>query len=406
VTATTAAARDVVCFKDVDIVFGAEPERALALIDQGRSRAEIAAETGQIVGVKHATLTVREGEIVVLMGLSGSGKSTLLRAVNALNRITRGSVTVFDGDRHVEVHRCPPHELRRLRRRRVAMVFQQFGLLPWRTVSDNVALGLELDGVPRPKRAERVAAQLELVGLAGWGEKRVHELSGGMQQRVGLARAFATEAPILLMDEPFSALDPLIRVRLQDELLELQLKLGRTIVFVSHDLDEALKIGSRIAIMEGGEIVQVGTPQEIVLNPASDYVRDFVAHMNPLNVLRAQEIMTPFSALPRAGSNGAVRIDEELTLTAAGEARRDGEAVPVVALEGADAAPHRAFITVDPQTPLRALIDARLKHTGPFVIREGDIVSGLIRDEDLFRCLTARRAAAPPAPEPRPGSAH
>jgi glycine betaine/proline transport system ATP-binding protein len=271
------------------------------------------------------------------------------------------------------------------------MVFQQFGLLPWRTVNDNVALGLELDGVPRAERAERVQKQLELVGLAGWGDKRVHELSGGMQQRVGLARAFATAAPILLMDEPFSALDPLIRVRLQDELLELQRKLDRTIVFVSHDLDEALKIGSRIAIMEGGEIVQVGTPQEIVLSPSSDYVRDFVAHMNPLNVLRAQEVMTPFARLPRAGANGAAWVDEELTLTEAGEARRDGEAVPVVALESVVAAPRHACITVGRETPLRALIDARLKHTGPFLVREGDAIAGLIRDEDLFRCLTNAR---------------
>ncbi len=193
------------------------------------------------------------------------------------------------------------------------MVFQQFGLLPWRTVNDNVALGLELDGMSRSKRMEQVAAQLELVGLTGWGDKRVHELSGGMQQRVGLARAFATAAPILLMDEPFSALDPLIRVRLQDELIELQRKLNRTIIFVSHDLDEALKIGSRIAIMEGGEIVQVGTPQEIVLSPSSEYVRDFVAHMNPLNVLRAQEIMAPYATLPQVGSNGSVRIGDEMT---------------------------------------------------------------------------------------------
>jgi len=388
--ATAPARREVVRFRNVDIVFGSEPESALPLIDQGRTRTEITKETGQIVGVKNATLSVREGEIVVLMGLSGSGKSTLLRAVNALNKITRGSVTVFDGEADVEVHRCSAARLRTLRRRRVAMVFQQFGLLPWRTVNDNVALGLELDGMSRAERSKRVAAQLELVGLSGWGDKRVHELSGGMQQRVGLARAFATAAPLLLMDEPFSALDPLIRVRLQDELIELQRKLDRTIVFVSHDLDEALKIGSRIAIMEGGEIVQVGTPQEIVLSPSSDYVRDFVAHMNPLNVLRAQEIMTPFSALPAA--NGAARIDEDLTLTAGGEGRRNGEAVAVVALENVSAAPHRAFITVGRETPLRALIDARLKHTGPFVVREGETIAGLIRDEDLFRCLTQARS--------------
>lgn len=380
--------RQVVRFSDVDIVFGGDDAAALALIDQGRSRAEIAEATGQIVGVKGASLGVGEGEIVVLMGLSGSGKSTLLRAVNGLNRISRGSVTVFDGEADVEIHGCSPSRLRSLRRRRVAMVFQQFGLLPWRSVDDNVALGLELDGVSRAERIERVRAQLDLVGLSGWGTKRVHELSGGMQQRVGLARAFATAAPILLMDEPFSALDPLIRVRLQDELLQLQRQLNRTIVFVSHDLDEALKIGSRIAIMEGGEIVQVGTPQDIVLNPSSGYVRDFVAHMNPLNVLRAGEIMIPFDALPRDGADGAARIDADLTLTRTGQAQGNGAAVPLVPLAGLADAPLRACIAVGLETPLRALIDARLKHAGPFVIQDGGTVSGLIRDEDLFRCLS------------------
>ena len=393
-----AARREVVAFKDVDIVFGGNPQSALPLIDAGRSRAEIVAETGQIVGVKNATLSVFEGEIVVLMGLSGSGKSTLLRAVNSLNRIARGTVTVFDGSEDVDVQTCSASKLRTLRRRRVAMVFQQFGLLPWRTVNDNVALGLELDGMSRRRRMEQVAAQLDLVGLTGWGDKRVHELSGGMQQRVGLARAFATEAPILLMDEPFSALDPLIRVHLQDELVALQEKLDRTIVFVSHDLDEALKIGSRIAIMEGGEIVQVGTPQQIVLTPSSDYVRDFVAHMNPLNVLRAQEVMTPIAALPREGANGAVKVDDELTLTEDGEIWRDDSPVYVVALERLDAAPRRACIVVGRETPLRALIDARLNHSGPFIVRDGDTVSGLIRDEDLFRCLTNARSAGPDLP--------
>ena len=393
-----ASRREVVAFEDVDIVFGSDPKSALPLIDAGRSRAEIVAETGQIVGVKNATLSVFEGEIVVLMGLSGSGKSTLLRAVNALNKIARGKVTVFDGNSHLDVQTCSASRLRTLRRRRVAMVFQQFGLLPWRTVNDNVALGLELDGVSRRQRMDRVNAQLDLVGLTGWGDKRVHELSGGMQQRVGLARAFATEAPILLMDEPFSALDPLIRVHLQDELVALQEKLDRTIVFVSHDLDEALKIGSRIAIMEGGEIVQVGTPQQIVLTPSSDYVRDFVAHMNPLNVLRAQEVMTPIDALPREGGNGAVKVDDELTLTEHGEIWRDDSPVYVVALERLEAAPRRACIIVHRETPLRVLIDARLNHSGPFIVREGDEVSGLIRDEELFRCLTNARAGGPDLP--------
>jgi glycine betaine/proline transport system ATP-binding protein len=188
-------------------------------------------------------------------------------------------------------------ERRRMRLSRIAMVFQQFALLPWRTVAKNVGLGLELGGLARAEREARVARQLELVGLSGWADRKVDELSGGMQQRVGLARAFVTEAPILLMDEPFSALDPLIRARLQDELLGLQSALKRTIIFVSHDLDEAFRIGDRIAIMEGGRIVQCGAPREIFSNPSNDYVADFVAHMNPLGVLCARDVMGPAEAM-------------------------------------------------------------------------------------------------------------
>ena len=284
---------DAVIFDRVNIVFGTNPELALPLMDQGKTRQEIQQATRQILGVHDCSLTVKTGEILVLMGLSGSGKSTLLRAVNGLNPVVRGSVRVIDGDWSVNPASCTREELLRLRRKCVAMVFQQFGLLPWRSVLDNVGLGLELDGLSRLQRDAKVRAQLELVGLTDWADRNVGQLSGGMQQRVGLARAFATEAPILLMDEPFSALDPLIRSRLQDELLELQGKLKRTIIFVSHDLDEAFKLGDRIALMEGGRIVQCGTPQDIIANPVDDYVEDFVAHMNPLNVLRAMDIMTP-----------------------------------------------------------------------------------------------------------------
>ena len=283
---------EIVRFRDVDIVFGERPHAALPLIDGGGTRAAIQEATGQVLGVAGCTLDVHEGEIVVLMGLSGSGKSTLLRAVNGLNPVVRGSVEVRGGEEGgwVDPHRCSRGELRRLRQKRVAMVFQAFGLLPWRTVRDNVAFGMEIAGLPRAERYAKVDEQLALVGLEGWGDRQVGELSGGMQQRVGLARAFATDAPILLMDEPFSALDPLIREKLQDDLLELQSRLKRTIVFVSHDLDEALKIGNRIAIMEGGRIVQAGTPHEIIRDPANEYVADFVANMNPLGVLTAGDI--------------------------------------------------------------------------------------------------------------------
>lgn len=280
-------------FDNVSIVFGDKPAAALPLMDAGQSRSEIQSSTGQILGVHNCSLDVAEGEILVLMGLSGSGKSTLLRAVNGLNPVVRGSVRVHDGTKLVDVTHATAETLREIRLHHVAMVFQQFGLLPWRTVGENVGLGLELAGISKAERLPRVKAQLELVGLTDWADCRMSELSGGMQQRVGLARAFATDAPILLMDEPFSALDPLIRTKLQDDLLDLQARLKRTIIFVSHDLDEAFKIGNRIAIMEGGRIVQSGTPQDIFRNPSNDYVTEFVKHMNPLGVLRARDVMRP-----------------------------------------------------------------------------------------------------------------
>lgn len=281
-------------FERVSIVFGDAPQAALPLMDEGRTRAEVQRLSGQILGVHDCTLAVARGEISVLMGLSGSGKSTLLRSVNGLNPVARGAVRVRGRDgAMVDVASCDPGALRTLRRGGVAMVFQQFGLLPWRSVLDNVALGLELAGVAQAERLDKARATLDVVKLGDWAAKRVGELSGGMQQRVGLARAFATDAEILLMDEPFSALDPLIRSRLQDELLQLQEKMHCTIVFVSHDLEEAVKLGNTISIMEGGRIVQTGAPQDIVLRPANAYVADFVAHLNPLSVLTARDAMIP-----------------------------------------------------------------------------------------------------------------
>jgi len=273
---STAAIR----FEAVDIVFGDGPKTALPLIDEGKSRDEILEATGLVLGCAGATLTVERGEICVLMGLSGSGKSTLMRAVNGLNKVTRGKVLVATGAGQVDVASCNEATLRDIRRNHCTMVFQQFALLPWRTVRENVAFGLEIRGENAADIDKVVAEKLETVGLAQWADKYAHELSGGMQQRVGLARALATDADILLMDEPFSALDPLIRARLQDELIELQAKLDKTILFVSHDLSEATKIGRHIAIMEGGRIVQHGTPRDILDNPADAYVAEFVAHLH------------------------------------------------------------------------------------------------------------------------------
>ncbi|WP_181699792.1 choline ABC transporter ATP-binding protein [Chthonobacter albigriseus] len=360
---SASAPRRAVSFSKVDIVFGADPARAYPLIDEGRPVAEINKETGQIVGVMNATFDVMEGEIVVLMGLSGSGKSTLIRAVNGLNKVARGAVHLADGDGDVEVSRCDAATLRRVRRTRVAMVFQQFGLLPWRTVAENVALGLELSGVDKAESDKRVKAQLELVHLSNWANKKVQELSGGMQQRVGLARAFATNAPILLMDEPFSALDPLIRDKLQDELLEFQRSLKRTILFVSHDLDEAMKIGNRIVIMAGGRVIQVGTAQEIMLKPATPYVAEFVAHMNPLNVLRACDLMRP----------------------------ADGIAVPADAVRLPDAHVFAGRAAIAPAAlPIKAVIAARLSSGLPILVEDAGRIVGTIDQDDIMRGIMRR----------------
>jgi glycine betaine/proline transport system ATP-binding protein len=307
-------------FDRVCIVFGDDPENALPLMDAGKSRSEIQAQTGQILGVHDCSLTVGQGEILVLMGLSGSGKSTLLRGVNALNPVVRGEVRVWDGAKMVSVTRAGHDDLRALRLSTIAMVFQQFGLLPWRSVRDNVGLGLELAGQSAEQRRAKVDEQLALVNLSQWADRKVGELSGGMQQRVGLARAFVTDAPILLMDEPFSALDPLIRARLQGELLDLQATLKRTIIFVSHDLDEAFKLGDRIALMDGGRIVQIGTAREIIANPVSDYVADFVAHMNPLAVLTARDVMEPGSSGAGATVDAELPVKEVMALLSQGAA--------------------------------------------------------------------------------------
>ncbi|MBH0236216.1 choline ABC transporter ATP-binding protein [Methylobrevis albus] len=296
-------------FRNVDIVFGSRQKQALAMIDRGATRDEILAETNAVLGAAGVSLTIERGEICVLMGLSGSGKSTILRAVNRLNEVARGEVLVEHDGRQVDVASCGEAELRDVRIKTVSMVFQQFGLLPWRTVRENVGFGLEIRGVPADERRRITDQKLAMVGLTAWADKYAHELSGGMQQRVGLARAFATDADILLMDEPFSALDPLIRDKLQDELLDLQKSIQKTIIFVSHDLDEALKLGNKIAIMEGGRIVQAGTAEDILLRPANAYVAEFVKHMNPLNVLRGTSVMRPAETLRREA--GCVLLDAE-----------------------------------------------------------------------------------------------
>ena len=391
-------------FERVDVVFGPRRAEALALLDAGADRETIQKRTGSLVAVAGADLCVHEGEIAVLMGLSGSGKSSLIRCVNGLNPVSRGRVLVTIGGETIDVAACRPADLKRLRGTGVAMVFQQFALLPWRTVAENVGFGLEVNGVPKREIAAIVRDKLALVGLSDWADAYGHELSGGMQQRVGLARAFAMDAPILLMDEPFSALDPLIRTKLQDELVALQKELRKTILFVSHDLDEAMKIGDRISILEGGRIVQTGSPEEIALTPATAYVAEFVAHMNPLDVLRARSVMTPLAEIAAPGARGVavpsarlvLALDERVGLAGATmEGQRPAAIVPAQA-----GAPQRADVVLaPPDTTLREAIAIRRSTGALLVIVEADgRVVGILGERELYDGVLGRKTATA-APE-------
>ncbi|MBY8315151.1 glycine betaine/L-proline ABC transporter ATP-binding protein ProV [Vibrio fluvialis] len=272
--------------KNLFKVFGETPEDAFTLIEQGLNKDQIFEQTGLTVGVKDVSLSINEGEIFVIMGLSGSGKSTLVRLLNRLIEPTRGSVLLKGSD----IAHISDHELREVRRQNISMVFQNFALMPHMTVIENTAFGLELAGVPEAQRHQAAKAALERVGLDAYCESYPDELSGGMKQRVGLARALTNDPDILLMDEAFSALDPLIRTEMQDELIRLQNDDKRTIVFISHDLDEAMRIGDRIAIMQDGVVVQVGTPDEILHQPANDYVSSFFRGVNVASVFCAKDI--------------------------------------------------------------------------------------------------------------------
>jgi glycine betaine/proline transport system ATP-binding protein len=387
-------------FQHVDIVFGRKTGAAIAMIDAGATRDEILAQTGCVLGAAGINLSVERGEICVLMGLSGSGKSTVLRAINRLNKVARGAVLVEHGGARIDVTRCDATVLRELRMRTVATVFQQFALLPWRTVRQNVEFGLELRGMPKRERTRVVDEKLAMVGLSKWADKHANELSGGMQQRVGLARAFATDADILLMDEPFSALDPLIRDKLQDELLDLQARLKKTIVFVSHDLDEAMKLGSRIAILEGGRVVQFGTAEDILLRPADAYVAEFVKHMNPLNVLRGTAVMRPAASLPRDGSaillDGSGRVRLELDSDGRPiSAMFDGGACHLANCTGANQTVARADLVMAPvDLKLRAAIALKQQTTHPIVLVDQlGRLAGLCGDEEIYLGLLRRGRA-------------
>jgi len=277
----------VIEVKGLSKVFGKNVKDSLKLLDEGKKKEEILQATGDTVGVNRASFEVNQGEVFVIMGLSGSGKSTLIRLINRLIEPTEGSVMV-DGE---DLAQMDKENLRRVRREKLSMVFQNFGLFPFRTILENAEYGLEVQGIEKEKRAEKAKEALEMVGLGSYVDQYPNQLSGGMQQRVGLARALANDPEILLMDEAFSALDPLIRKDMQDELLELQDSMHKTIIFITHDLDEALRIGDRIALMKDGSIVQIGTPEEILTNPANEYVERFVEDVDRSKVLTAAHIM-------------------------------------------------------------------------------------------------------------------
>jgi glycine betaine/proline transport system ATP-binding protein len=326
-------------------VFGDRADEAMRALRSGAiTKAEVLQRYGCVVGVADASFQVERGEIFCVMGLSGSGKSTLVRHINRLLDPTAGRILVGD----VDVTAMDERALREFRNRQVAMVFQSFGLMPHRTVRDNVAMPLEMRGVGKRKRWEEADRVIALVELTGWEDKYAHELSGGMQQRVGLARAIAADPTILLMDEPFSALDPLIRRQLQDQFMALSAVMKKTTIFITHDLDEAIRIGHRIAIMKDGRIVQIGKPEDIVLNPADDYVAEFVAGISRLKLVRAASVMRALPADPsvRAGlvaNAPSVSTDHDLDALIELAVQHEG---PLL-VTGADGAPLGCVERVD-----------------------------------------------------------
>lgn len=322
---------DKIEIKDLYLVFGHDKQKALKMLRKGKTKQEILKETGCTIAVNNANFTIRQGEIFVIMGLSGSGKSSLLRCLNLLNRPTSGKVIVNGKD----IAHMGKEELRHVRRRELAMVFQHFGLLPHRTVLENIAFGLELQGVDKTEREQKARECMSLVKLDGYADMLISELSGGMQQRVGLARALANDPEVLLMDEAFSALDPLIRIEMQDELLALQSKMKKTIVFITHDLEEAIKLGDRIAIMRDGNVEQVGTSEEILTEPANAYIRNFVEKVERRRVITAASIMVDKPVVARQGKEGPealIRKMKERKLTVLPVVNADGILVGEVRL--------------------------------------------------------------------------
>jgi len=395
----------------VSKVFGRHEKQAIEDLRQGKGKNEVQAKHSAVVGAFDVSLDIKAGEVFVIMGLSGSGKSTLLRLINRLHEPSTGRV-IIDGE---DITRIGAKQLREIRRKKFGMVFQSFALLPHRTVLGNVEFGLEIQGMPKAERQERAQKVIDTVGLSGYETNYASELSGGMQQRVGLARALAADAEILLMDEAFSALDPLIRSQLQDDLLEIQDQLGKTIVFVSHDLDEAIKLGNRIAIMRDGRLIQVGTAEEIIAKPADDYVSAFVEGADRTQVLTAEQIMlrpkatghpedaprTLLRKMERSGFGGLVVIDSGRRLhgyIGLEEAirQRDAERLAPGSLQ--------ELPTTTADTNLEDLIHMVNEKTSPvIVIDDRKRVIGIIDKSTLLAAL-AQRSNAPEDEEDQPSS--
>lgn len=318
---------------NVSKIFGPRPKKIIPMVEKGETKTDILAKTGHTVGVYKASMDIMEGETFVIMGLSGSGKSTLIRCLNMLNRPTSGGIYV-DGENIVEYN---AQQLKKYRQQKIAMVFQHFGLFSHRTILGNIEYGLEIKGLSKSERQEIAQYNLELVGLKGWEDKYPDELSGGMQQRVGIARALANDPDILLMDEPFSALDPLIRREMQLELIDIQNRLQKTIIFITHDVNEAFKIGDRVAVMKDGKVEQVGTPEEILEKPANDYISEFIRDIDRSKILQAEHIMIrPHGLLSlKDGLNVAVKTMKDNGLSSVFVTDRKRHLQGIVTIDGA-----------------------------------------------------------------------
>lgn len=387
-------------------IFGSRPERAFSLLKKGVSKEKLFEKTGLTVGLQDINFSVYRGEILVIMGLSGSGKSTLLRCINRLIEPSKGKILLNHDDQSTDITKLNKKSLLELRRHRFGMVFQHFALLPHYSVLQNVRFGLEIQQKPAQEMEEKALTALSQVGLDGWKDAYPHQLSGGMQQRVGLARALAVDPDILLMDEAFSALDPLIRRDMQHELIALQQRLQKTIVFISHDLDEALKIGDRIILMKDGAIVQIGTPEEILTNPANDYVARFVEEVDISKVLTAQSILakTRAVAFVNDGPHIVLRKMQSESLNSLFVVRRDYTLEGMVTAETVKSALERQEKTisniiqqdipkVETTAPLTDLIDILSEWAYPLpVVNENNKLQGVVVKAGILSALSRRPA--------------